>query len=331
MIGHRASQAQRAVRGMRWQGRDYDRAELERNARWRVGVSGRQNQIRVDSVEIGADGSSRLFLGDTSAPSWPQAKRNWKANFLVGSEMRLSVELVPRSAAELASDALIVKTMLPAANALNLPDLTRFQLRSWEACQVTSRIVPASIPHLRAIDFGPGQAEEVAERLLQAGLREVLVVRGDPPHDLSRRTYPNSSEDVIRRLKRNFPELVVYAAYDPYRAGFREELEAVKRKADAGADGFFTQPIFDLNLLRVCADILHGFNVFWGIAPVLGEKSRAYWEVTNKVVFPQEFEPTLAWNTAFARRAMDFVREAGGNAYLMPIRIDLRKYLAELT
>jgi hypothetical protein len=28
---------------------------------------------------------------------------------------------------------------------------------------------------------------------------------------------------------------------------------------------------------------------------------------------------------------MDFVSEAGGNAYLMPIRIDLRKYLAELT
>ncbi len=244
--------------------------------------------------------------------------------------MRLSVELVPKSAEELVSDALIVKTMLPAATALNLPDLTRFQLRSWEACQVTSRIMPASIPHLRAIDFGTGEAEKVAERLLQAGLREVLVVRGDPPHDLSRRTYPNSSEDVIFRLKRNFPELLVYAAYDPYRTGFREELNTVKRKVGAGADGFFTQPIFDLNLLRTCADMLHGFNVFWGIAPVLGEKSRAYWEVTNKVVFPREFEPTLAWNTAFARRAMDFVSEAGGNAYLMPIRLDLSRYLAEL-
>jgi methylenetetrahydrofolate reductase (NADPH) len=244
--------------------------------------------------------------------------------------MRLSVELVPRSEAGLVSDALIVKTMLPAASALNLPDITRFQMRSWEACQVTRRIVPASIPHLRAIDFGTGEVENVAEQLLQAGLREVLVVRGDPPHDLSRRTYPNSSEDVIRRLKHNFPQLVVYAAYDPYRSGFREELEAVKRKVNAGADGFFTQPIFDLNLLRVCTDILHGLNVFWGFAPVLGEKSRAYWEVTNKVIFPQEFEPTLAWNTAFTRRAIDLVREAGGNAYIMPIRIDLRKYLAEL-
>lgn len=244
--------------------------------------------------------------------------------------MRLSVELVPKSAEELVSDALIVKTMLPAATALNLPDLTRFQLRSWEACQVTSRIMPTSIPHLRAIDFGTGEAEKLAERLLQAGLREVLVVRGDPPHDLSRRTYPNSSEDVISRLKRNFPELLVYAAYDPYRTGFREELDAVKRKISAGADGFFTQPIFDLNLLRTCADMLHSLKVFWGIAPVLGEKSRAYWEVTNKVVFPREFEPTLAWNTAFARRAMAFVSEAGGNAYLMPIRVDLRRYLAEL-
>jgi len=244
--------------------------------------------------------------------------------------MRLSVELVPKSTEALVSDALIVKTILPAATALNLPDLTQFQLRSWEACRVTSHIMPASIPHLRAIDFSEREVERVAERLLQAGLREVLVVRGDPPHDLSRRTYPNSSEDVIRRLKHKFPELVVYAAYDPYRAGFREELEAVKRKVDAGAEGFFTQPIFDLNLLRVCADMLHGLNVFWGIAPVLGEKSRAYWEVTNKVVFPQEFEPTFGWNTAFARRAIELLSKVGGNAYLMPIRVNLSKYLAEL-
>ncbi len=195
---------------------------------------------------------------------------------------------------------------------------------------MTRRVMQASIPHLRAIDFAPGEAEDIAERLLQAGLGEVLVVRGDPPHDISRRTYPNASEDVIRRLKHRFPELVVYAAYDPYRAGFREELEAVRRKLDAGADGFFTQPIFDLDLLRICADMLHGLTVFWGVAPVLGEKSRAYWEVTNRVVFPRAFEPTFAWNTAFARQAMDVVSEAGGNAYLMPIRVDLKKYLAEL-
>lgn len=245
--------------------------------------------------------------------------------------MRVSIELVPRSAEELVSDALIVKTVFPVANALNIPDLTRFQLRSWDACRMTSRIMPASIPHLRAIDFGAGEAEGVAERLLREGLREVLVVRGDPPHDLSRRSYPNSSEDVISRLKKSFPELLVYAAYDPYRAGFRQEFEAAKRKVDAGADGFFTQPIFDLNLLRVCADILHGLNVFWGIAPVLGEKSRAYWQVTNKVVFPREFEPTLAWNIKLARRVMDVVRQTGGNAYLMPIRIDMRKYLDELS
>jgi methylenetetrahydrofolate reductase (NADPH) len=76
--------------------------------------------------------------------------------------------------------------------------------------------------------------------------------------------------------------------------------------------------------------MLHGLDVFWGIAPVLGEKSRAYWEVTNKVVFPRQFEPTFGWNTAFARRAIALLSEAGGNAYLMPIRVNLRKYLAEL-
>lgn len=244
--------------------------------------------------------------------------------------MRLSVELVPRRAEELIADARIVTTTLPSVNALNLPDLTHFEMRSWEACELTGSIVPASIPHLRAIDFGPGDVEALGERLLLKGLREVLVVRGDPPHDLSRRTYAVSSDDVIRRLKHAVPGLVVYAAFDPYRKGLRDELDSVKRKLDAGADGLFTQPIFSLDLLRICADMLSGLTTFFGIAPVLGEKSRAYWEVTNKVVFPRTFEPTFAWNTAFARQALSVTREVGGNAYLMPIRVDLRTYLVEL-
>jgi len=155
----------------------------------------------------------------------------------------------------------------------------------------------------------------------------VLVVRGDPPRDLSQRTYPNSSEEVIRRLKLRFPALRVYAAFDPYRHGFYQELEGVRRKLDAGADGFFTQPIFDLNLLNVCADLLRGQDVFWGITPVLGDRSRGYWETTNKVVFPAEFKPTMEWNKAFAVRALQTIRELGGNAYLMPLRVNLRDYL----
>lgn len=244
--------------------------------------------------------------------------------------MRLSVELIPRSEAALLADAQAVKALLPQASAFNVPDLMQFPLRSWDACKITRSVLPDSIPHIRAIDVPPGDPISVGEKIVEAGLTEVLIVRGDPPHDMGHRTYPNSSEDVIRRFKRHYPGIKVYAAFDPYRLGFRDELLAVERKIDAGADGFFTQPLFDLRLMEICAELLEGRTVFWGIAPVLGDRSRAYWETTNRVIFPASFVPSLEWNRAFAARAVERIRRLGGNAYLMPIRVDLSSYLKDL-
>ncbi len=241
--------------------------------------------------------------------------------------MRISVELVPRSEAEVYADAGLVHAAMPEVNAFNIPDLMRFPLRSWDACAIARKILPASIPHIRAIDIPPVGDLPMAEAILASGLSEVLVIRGDPPHDLSHQTYPNTSEDIIRRFKRHHPQLKVFAAFDPYRQGFRDELDAVARKVDAGADGFFTQPIFDLRLLEVCAEMLRGHDVFWGIAPVVGPRSRAYWETTNKIIFPSDFNPTLDWNRTFARSAIKAIRNLGANVYLMPIRVDLAKYL----
>jgi methylenetetrahydrofolate reductase (NADPH) len=244
--------------------------------------------------------------------------------------MRISVELVPRNSTDLLADATAVRAVMPEAVAFNIPDLSRFSLRSWEACAITSKLMPASIPHLRAMDIPPGDEIPLARTILDAGLSEVLVIQGDPPHDLSQRTYPHTSVEIIRRFKKHHPELKVFAAFDPYRQSFREELEAVAHKLDAGADGFFTQPIFDLRLLEICAEMLHGQSVFWGIAPVLGERSRSYWETTNKIVFPSDFRATLDWNREFARSALPVIRALGANVYFMPIRVDLAKYLTGL-
>jgi methylenetetrahydrofolate reductase (NADPH) len=74
----------------------------------------------------------------------------------------------------------------------------------------------------------------MAETLLSAGLAEVLVVGGDPARDIEHISYPQSSVDVIRRFKRDIPNLKVYGAIDPYRQGFRAERDYISRKLDAG-------------------------------------------------------------------------------------------------
>jgi methylenetetrahydrofolate reductase (NADPH) len=111
--------------------------------------------------------------------------------------MRVSVELIPRNEHELRTDALAA---MPMVNVFNVPDLVRFQLRSWDACAIVRDVMPAFIPHTRAIDFAPAGALPVVDKIIAAGLAKVLVVRGDSPHDLSQRTYPNTSEDIIHRL-----------------------------------------------------------------------------------------------------------------------------------
>lgn len=244
--------------------------------------------------------------------------------------MRISVELVPRNEADLMRDATTVRSVMPQANAFNIPDLLHFPLRSWHACKLTRDLLPASIPHIRAIDIAPNGETPLVEAIQAAQLNEVLIIRGDPPRDMTHRTYPNSSEEIIHRVKRRCPELRVYGGFDPYRHGFRDELEGVRRKVDAGADGFFTQPLFDVRLLEVWSELLHGYEVFWGIAPVISARSRAYWEITNRVIFPKNFAPTLSWNRSFASQAVAAIGKLGGNVYFMPVRVDLSAYLSEL-
>ena len=83
------------------------------------------------------------------------------------------------------SDAVTVRSVMPAANAFNIPDLMHFPLRSWEACAITRSVLPASIPHIRAIDIPPGDELSVGDAIIAAGLSEVLVIKGDAPSDLS--------------------------------------------------------------------------------------------------------------------------------------------------
>ena len=209
---------------------------------------------------------------------------------------------------------------------LNIPDILRFPVRSWEACALTSASYP-SIPHIRAMDI-PGQGDiPMAHAIIGGGISEVLVVTGDAPRDTAHTTYPTTAVEAIGRLKRVLPKLRVYAAVDPYRQSIRAEREYIKQKLDAGADGFFTQPFFDRRLLAIYADLLGSQTVFWGVTPVVTDGARSYWETTNNVVFPADFEATLEWNCSCARDIIAAADDLSANVYVMPLRVNLLDYL----
>ncbi|MBN2055164.1 methylenetetrahydrofolate reductase, partial [bacterium] len=195
------------------------------------------------------------------------------------------------------------------------------------ACQYSCRFFANSIPHIRAIGVNPDEPLAMTRELIEYGIREVLVIGGDAPRDFSRPVYPSTTISVIRKLKQELPHLKVYAGTDPYRDSIRRELLYNKMKLDAGADGFFTQPFYDIRLMEIYAELLADVPVFWGVSPVLSPESRLYWETKNSVIFPKDFSPTLEWNRSFASLVLEFIDTRGHHAYFMPIRENIRKYL----
>lgn len=243
----------------------------------------------------------------------------------------VSLELVPRSLASLDADLALVRQHFSALELVNIPDLLRFDVRSWDACARARATVARAVPHLRAMDFRPDRPLPMDRVLTESAIRDVLVVQGDPPPDMTHSVHPTTPVELIRSIRLRHPELRVYAALDPYRSSFRDELQYLERKREAGAVGVFTQPFFDRRLMDVWWDLLIGesdLEVFWGVSPVLSAGSRRYWETRNRGFFPSHFEPTLAWNRAFASDALHWVRERDTNVYFMPIRTDLVAYLS---
>lgn len=240
---------------------------------------------------------------------------------------RISVELIPRDKDHIINDIKIVKRYFPIANTINIPDLMRFPLRSYNAFKITQPYYPYTIPHIRAIDINPDlplPGHDIED------LKEILIIQGDPPSDFNKHTYPNTTEMLLRRYRKELPHLTLYAAFDPYRRSPKEELEHIHAKEEAGASGFFTQPLFDEKMLELCMDWLHDKTVFWGLSPVIGPKSKSYWEVTNKVIFPHHFETSLQANIDFTKKALQKIKTVNQNAYLMPLRVKLTTYLSPL-
>jgi len=241
--------------------------------------------------------------------------------------IQISIELVPRSEKSLHQELHQVKENFPAVGLINIPDILRFSLRSWDGCRVAGEYFNRTIPHLRAIDFDPDAPLPILDQLDRNQIEAVLVVTGDPPQDMGHKCYRTNALEMIRRLKREIPGIKVYAGLDQYRCSIKEEIDYIKAKRDAGAEGFFTQPFFDIRLMDIYQGLLPDINIFWGVSPVLTETSQSYWENKNNAVFPPDFVPTLEWNRRFARQALEFAKQHNNNIYFMPIKTDIVDYL----
>jgi len=240
---------------------------------------------------------------------------------------RIAVELVPRQKVTFLKELELIKANFTSVDTINIPDITRYEITSFEAAELAGPLFSHVIPHIRAGAIDKNKLLPFKDFLVQNKINEVLVVLGDAPHELLKDFHPCTSIDLIKKFKTEVPQVRVYAAIDQYRSNFKEEYEYIHKKIDAGADGFFTQPFFDLELMNFYSQNLKNIEVFWGVSPAASERSKSYWQINNKIKFPHDFEPTMEWNREFAKKALKLIESQKSHIYFMPIKADVIEYL----
>ena len=112
--------------------------------------------------------------------------------------------------------------------------------------------VPA-LAHITCISSTRQTVQDQLEKIRQAGLENVLALRGDIPEgsDNSHADYQYAS-DLVAEIKKTENFCIGGACYPeghPESANSREDILNLKRKIDAGCQFLTTQMFFDNNLL----------------------------------------------------------------------------------
>lgn len=242
--------------------------------------------------------------------------------------MKISFEIVPRTPQAFDDQYRFALSLGESINMINVPDIQRFDIRSWDTAKKINRNVHQFVPHFRATDFSleSGKLFEIIE---ENELDHVLLVSGDPPEGM-RKVHNTSVLDLISAVHKRFPKITIHAGFDPHRSGLQDECDYVFRKVDAGASSFFSQPFYDTRLIEIYAEHLQGIDTFIGLSPITTTASKNYWEVKNKVKFPNAFKAEYDWNINFSNQVIAMARDMDFNIYFMPIRIDLESFFGKL-
>lgn len=109
------------------------------------------------------------------------------------------------------------------------------------------------VPHQTCVGATRAEVHAILQEYQQAGIKNVLALRGDKPQDVEDWHAPVDgfahAVDLVRYIREQFPQMSIGVAGFP--EGHPEmpnrllEIEYLKQKVDAGADYIVTQLFFD--------------------------------------------------------------------------------------
>ncbi len=109
------------------------------------------------------------------------------------------------------------------------------------------------VSHLTCVGSSRTEMHSILEKYQEAGIQNILALRGDPPKDQKDYVEPADgfayAADLVSYIKKHFPEMCVGVAGfpegHPATPNRLQEINFLKEKIDAGADYIVTQLFFD--------------------------------------------------------------------------------------
>jgi methylenetetrahydrofolate reductase (NADPH) len=129
--------------------------------------------------------------------------------------------------------------------------------------------------HLTCVGASRGEIDDVARAYLDAGVRHIVALRGDPPSgiDAPYAAHPQgyqTTPELIAGLKKIGDFEITVSAYPekhPQSPNLLHDVELLKRKVDAGATRAITQFFFDNSLFYRYRDLAAAAGVTIPIVP----------------------------------------------------------------
>lgn len=159
------------------------------------------------------------------------------------------------------------------------------------ACKVMRDLDLDVIPHMTCRDRNINATKALLLGGSAEGLRNVLVVTGDPiptaERDEVQRVYQFNSRKLIAYIRSLNEELfdepmMIFAALNVNAANFDVELSRAQEKVMEGADGFLTQPAMSdeaiENIKRARRELPPDVYILGGIIPVVSQRNGQFME-----------------------------------------------------
>ncbi|KAK8723977.1 hypothetical protein OTU49_011381 [Cherax quadricarinatus] len=161
--------------------------------------------------------------------------------------------------------------------------------------------------HMTCCSMTKTEITKHLKRAKDIGIRNILALRGDPPHGAEDWVPPedgfNYASDLVRHIRKEFGDyfVICVAAYPmghPEATSYEDDIKYLKEKVDAGANFIITQLFFKaqtfIKFVRDCKAVGINCPIIPGIMPIQSYDSLRHIVKLSKLDVPQDIMDFVA-------------------------------------